>query len=80
VNARAMNTANTSSVLLLRPDEITDVVTGGHPGRTSDEEITYHANNNGTAASDLAIAQRVYEKCRVLGRGIELEIPVPGRQ
>ncbi len=60
--------------------ELGEVITGRHPGRTSDEEITYHANNNGTAASDLAIAQRVYEKCLELGRGIELEIPVPGSQ
>ena len=60
--------------------ELGEIITGHHPGRTSDDEITYHANNNGTAASDLAIAQRVYEKCRDMGRGIELEIPVPGTQ
>ncbi|MEE8284519.1 MAG: ornithine cyclodeaminase family protein [Alphaproteobacteria bacterium] len=60
--------------------ELGAVISGAHPGRTSDDEITYHANNNGTAASDLAIAQRVYEKCREMGRGIELELPTPGTQ
>ncbi len=60
--------------------ELGEVITGAHPGRTSDDEITYHANNNGTAASDLAIAQWVYEECRKMGRGIEMELPVPGAQ
>ena len=60
--------------------ELGDIIIGKHPGRTSDGQITYHANNNGTAAADLAIAQRVYETCRKLGRGVKLEIPVPGTQ
>jgi ornithine cyclodeaminase/alanine dehydrogenase-like protein (mu-crystallin family) len=60
--------------------ELGEIITGAHPGRTSDEQITYHANNNGTAASDLAIAQRVYEKCMKMGRGQKLELPVPGTQ
>jgi ornithine cyclodeaminase len=60
--------------------ELGEILTGTHPGRTSDEQITYHANNNGTAASDLAIAQHVYERCRKMGRGVKIEIPVPGTQ
>ena len=60
--------------------ELGGVIAGTHPGRTSDEEITYHANNNGTAASDLAIAKWVYDKCTDMGRGQKLEIPVPGTQ
>jgi len=60
--------------------ELGEVITGTHPGRTSDEQITYHANNNGTAASDLAIAQWVYDKCKSMGRGVKLEVPVPGTQ
>ncbi len=60
--------------------ELGDIVAGKHPGRTADGQITYHANNNGTAAADLAIAQYVYETCRRLGRGTVLEIPVPGTQ
>ena len=49
-------------------------------GRTSDEQITFHANNNGTAAADLAIAQWVYEQCRRMGRGSPIELPRPGDQ
>jgi ornithine cyclodeaminase len=60
--------------------ELGDILAGKHPGRTSDEQITYHANNNGTAAADLAIAKWVYDECRRLGRGTEIEIPVPGSQ
>jgi ornithine cyclodeaminase/alanine dehydrogenase-like protein (mu-crystallin family) len=60
--------------------ELGDIVAGNHPGRTSDAQITYHANNNGTAAADMALAQRVYEICRDAGRGVKLEIPVPGSQ
>jgi ornithine cyclodeaminase/alanine dehydrogenase-like protein (mu-crystallin family) len=50
------------------------------PGRTSDEQITFHANNNGTAAADLAIAQWVYEQCREMGRGSPIQLPRPGDQ
>ena len=39
-----------------------------------------HANNNGTAAADLAIAQWVYEQCRQMGRGSPIELPRPGEQ
>lgn len=60
--------------------ELGEILAGRHPGRTSDEQITYHANNNGTAAADLAIAKWVYDECRRLGRGTEIEIPVPGSQ
>lgn len=60
--------------------ELGEIISGAHPGRTSDDEITYHANNNGTAASDLAIAQWVYERCKEMGRGQQIEIPVPGTQ
>ena len=55
-------------------------VAGIFPGRTSDEQITFHANNNGTAAADLAIAQWVYEQCRRMGRGNPIELPRPGEQ
>ena len=56
------------------------VLNGDHPGRTSDEQVTYHFNNNGTAAADLALAQIVYERARKDGRGMEIEIPTPGTQ
>jgi ornithine cyclodeaminase/alanine dehydrogenase-like protein (mu-crystallin family) len=60
--------------------ELGDIVAGRHPGRTSDEQITYHANNNGTAAADLAIAEWVYRECVKLGRGQKIELPPPGAQ
>jgi ornithine cyclodeaminase len=56
------------------------VLNGDHPGRTSDEQVTYHFNNNGTAAADLALAQIVYNHAREDGRGFEIEIPAPGTQ
>ncbi|MDP6174296.1 MAG: hypothetical protein QGF09_09035, partial [Rhodospirillales bacterium] len=56
------------------------VLNGDHPGRTSDEQVTYHFNNNGTAAADLALAQIVYNHARKDGRGMEIEIPAPGTQ
>ena len=56
------------------------VLTGGHPGRTSEEQITYHFNNNGTAAADMALAKIVFDRAKELGRGTELDIPVPGTQ
>jgi alanine dehydrogenase len=58
--------------------ELGDIAAGAHPGRISDEQITYHANNNGTAAADLAIAYWVYEECRNLGRGMPIGLPRPG--
>ena len=60
--------------------ELGALVSGAFVGRTRDDEITYHANNNGTAAADLAIAKFVYDKCKSLGRGITLELPVPWQQ
>jgi alanine dehydrogenase len=58
--------------------ELGALVSGAFAGRTSDDEITYHANNNGTAAADLAIAKFVYDKCKAAGRGFELDLPAPG--
>ncbi len=60
--------------------ELGEILDGSFPGRTNDEQITYHANNNGTAAADLAIAQWVYEQCRQMGRGSPIELPRPGEQ
>jgi ornithine cyclodeaminase len=60
--------------------ELGEILDGSFPGRTSDEQITLHANNNGTAAADLAIAQWVYEQCRRMGRGSPIELPHPGEQ
>jgi ornithine cyclodeaminase/alanine dehydrogenase-like protein (mu-crystallin family) len=56
------------------------VLSGSHPGRTSDDQITFHFNNAGTASADLAMAQIVFERARDAGRGTEMEIPAPGTQ
>jgi alanine dehydrogenase len=60
--------------------ELGEILDGSFPGRTTDAQITFHANNNGTAAADLAIAQWVYEQCRRMGRGSPIELPRPGDQ
>jgi ornithine cyclodeaminase len=58
--------------------ELGEFLDGSFAGRTGEEQITFHANNNGTAAADLAIAQWVYEQCRGMGRGSPIELPRPG--
>ncbi len=60
--------------------ELGEILNGSFAGRSNDEQITYHANNNGTAAADLAIAQWVYEQCKSMGRGTPIELPRPGDQ
>lgn len=60
--------------------ELGEILVGAFPGRTSPEQITYHANNNGTAAADLAIAKRAYNRCKDIGRGMRIPLPVPGEQ
>lgn len=54
--------------------ELGELVSGAFPGRTSDDQITLHANNNGTAAADLAIAKRVYQRCNSLSRGVVINL------
>ncbi len=56
------------------------VLAGTQPGRISDEQITFHFNNNGTAAADMALAKIVFDRAKEDGRGTELDIPVPGTQ
>lgn len=57
--------------------ELGEILNGSFAGRTSDEQITFHANNNGTAAADLAIAQWVYLQCKQMRRGSAIELPRP---
>ena len=54
--------------------ELGDLVTGGHPGRTSGEQITYHKNNNGTGSSEMAIAMTAYRRACEEGRGTEIDL------
>jgi ornithine cyclodeaminase/alanine dehydrogenase-like protein (mu-crystallin family) len=58
--------------------ELGELESGAFAGRTGDNQITYHANNNGTAAADLAIAKWVFDRCKAMGRGIPIEIPLAG--
>jgi len=60
--------------------QLGELLTGAFPGRTGDEQITYHANNNGTGAADMALAKSVSDRCREMGRGIEIELPLLGEQ
>ena len=54
--------------------ELGDLATGGHPGRISDDQITYHKNNNGTGASEMAIAMTAYRRACDEGRGTEIDL------
>ena len=55
--------------------ELGEILNGTYAGRTSEEQITFQGNNNGTAAADLAIAQWVYLQCKQMGRGSPIELP-----
>lgn len=56
------------------------IIEGRHPGRVSDQQITFHFNNAGTAAADLALAKTIYDRALKDGRGTELVVPLPGTQ
>ncbi len=60
--------------------ELGDLAAGKHPGRTSDDQITYHKNNNGLGCADLAISMRAYELAKKEGRGMMIDLPAPGHQ
>jgi ornithine cyclodeaminase/alanine dehydrogenase-like protein (mu-crystallin family) len=51
-----------------------EVEAGLKPGRTSDNQITYHKNNNGTGAADLALAMLAYRRATELGRGMRIDL------
>jgi ornithine cyclodeaminase len=60
--------------------ELGEILNGSFPGRTNDDQVTYHANNNGTAAADLAMAMHVYRRAKQEQRGLTIELPEPGSQ
>ena len=62
---------------LIRAEDILDlgdVAAGSAPGRTARDQITYHKNNNGTGASELALAGLAYRLARAAGRGVEIDL------
>ena len=58
--------------------ELGALATGEAVGRNNEQEITYHKNNNGTAASEIAVAMLVYEKAKAAGRGTMIDLIEPG--
>ena len=57
--------------------ELGELATGVCKGRTADDQITYHKNNNGTAASELAVAMLAYELAKKAGRGTMIDLIDP---
>ena len=57
--------------------ELGALASGACKGRTSDDQITYHKNNNGTAASELAVAMRAFDLARRAGRGVMIDLIDP---
>ncbi len=53
--------------------ELGEIAGGTRAGRTSPDQITYHKNNNGTGASEMALAMRAYELAKADGRGLEID-------
>jgi len=54
--------------------ELGEIAAGKRRGRTTDRQITYHKNNNGTGAADLAVTMLAYQEACAQGRGIEISI------
>jgi len=57
--------------------ELGSLGTEACPGRTSDEQITYHKNTNGNGVADLGISMRAYELAKADGRGSWIKLPEP---
>jgi alanine dehydrogenase len=57
--------------------ELGEMARGLAKGRHGDDDITYHKNNNGTAASEIAVAMLVYEKAKAAGRGTMIDLISP---
>ena len=54
--------------------ELGELAAATRSGRTADHQITYHKNNNGTGASEMALAMRAYQLAKAAGRGTEIDI------
>jgi ornithine cyclodeaminase/alanine dehydrogenase-like protein (mu-crystallin family) len=47
--------------------ELGQVITGKHPGRTSDQQIIYYKSNTGVGIQFAAAAAAIYEVCKRAG-------------
>src|SRR6185312_5343747 len=54
--------------------ELGELAAGTRAGRSARSQITYHKNNNGTGAADLAVTMLAYRQARAAGRGLEIEL------
>ena len=54
--------------------ELGELAAGTRDGRARDDQITYHKNNNGTGASEMALAMRAYVLAKADGRGTEIDV------
>jgi len=52
--------------------EMGQVITGAHPGRTSDQQIIYYKSNTGVGIQFAAAGASIYEACKKRGLGREL--------
>ena len=52
--------------------ELGQVLSGAHPGRTSDQQIIYYKSNTGVGIQFAAAGALIYEACRKKGLGKEL--------
>jgi ornithine cyclodeaminase/alanine dehydrogenase-like protein (mu-crystallin family) len=51
---------------------LADVVAGRHPGRTSDDQVTWSERGNLQGAQFHAVAGKVYEAAKAAGLGHEI--------
>jgi ornithine cyclodeaminase len=54
--------------------ELGEIAAGKKQGRTDAKQITYHKNNNGTGAADLAVTMLAYRQARAAGRGMDIAL------
>jgi len=52
--------------------DLSEIFTGRFPGRTNDSEITLFLHSGGQGVADIAVAYKIYEKAKKMGRGAEI--------